>query len=122
MEDEIKIKVVIMGGAYSGKTTFIKYYFGENINMNNYRTTVSVKPKIKRINFLNRELSLEFWDTGGQQKYERFLNFFLIDCQMIFIFYDSSDKASFERAKTLFNVVKDDTNDKKVVIVLVSSK
>ena len=41
---------------------------------------------------------------------------------MIFIFYDSSDKASFQRAKKFFNMAKDNTNDKKLVIVLVSSK
>ena len=41
---------------------------------------------------------------------------------MIFIFYDSSDKTSFERAKTFFKMEKDNTNDKKVVIVLVSNK
>ena len=41
---------------------------------------------------------------------------------MIFIFYDSSDKTSFERAKIFFNLAKDNTKDKKVVIVLVSSK
>ena len=122
MEDEIKIKVVIMGGAYSGKTTFIKYYFGENIDMNNYQTTVTTRPMIKRINLYNRDINLEFWDTAGQEKYQGLVKFFLKDCQMIFIFYDSSDKSSFERAKTLFNMVKDDTNDKKVVIVLVSSK
>ena len=122
MEDEIKIKVVIMGGAYSGKTTFINYYFGENLDMNNYQTTASTRPMNKRINIFNREINLEFWDTPGQEQYDCLMKFFFNDCQMIFIFYDSSDKASFQRAKKFFNMVKDNTNDKKLVIVLVSSK
>ena len=73
-------------------------------------------------NLYNREINLEFWDTAGQEKYQGLVKFFFKDCQMIFIFYDSSDKESFERSKTFFNIAKENTNDEKVVIVLVSNK
>ena len=119
---EERIKLVLIGGANSGKTTFISYYLGMNININDYQPTPGASFCNKSINFHNRDINLEFWDIVGQEKYQGLVKFFLKDCQMIFIFYDSSDKSSFERAKTLFNMVKDDTNDKKVVIVLVSSK
>ena len=117
-----RIKLVLIGGANSGKTTFISYYLGMNININDYQPTPGASFCSKSINFHNRDINLEFWDIVGQEKYQGLVKFFLKDCQMIFIFYDSSDKASFERAKTFFNMAKDNTKDKKVVIVLVSSK
>ena len=93
-----------------------------NININDYQPTPGACFCSKSINFHNRDINLEFWDIVGQEKYQALVKFFLKDCQMIFIFYDSSDKASFERAKTFFNMAKDNTKDKKVVMVLVSNK
>ena len=122
MDKKLSIKLVIIGAAYSGKTTFIRYYLGENINIDDYPYSSSPQYCNKSINFLNREVDLEIWDTRGEQRYDRFLKFFIKDSQMIFIFYDSSDKESFERSKTFFNIAKDYTNDEKVVIVLVSNK
>ena len=122
MDKKLSIKLVIIGAAYSGKTTFIRYYLGENINIDDYPYSSSPQYCNKSINFLNREVNLEIWETVGDQRYDRFLKFFLKDCHLIFIFYDSSDKASFERSKTFFNIAKDNTNDEKVVIVLVSNK
>ena len=122
MEEKLSIKLVIIGGAKSGKTTFIRHYLGQNININDYQPTLGANYCSKSINFHNRDIILDFWDTGGELRYDALTRIFLEDCKMIFIFYDSSDKASFERAKTFFNMAKDNTKDKKVVMVLVSNK
>ena len=122
MEEILSIKIVIIGGEKSGKTKFLFYYLGQNININDYQPTPGASFCSKSINFHNRDINLDFWDTAGEQRYDALTKIFLNNCKMIFIFYDSSDKASFERAKTFFNMAKDNTKDKKVVIVLVSSK
>ena len=122
MDNGVPIKLVIIGGDNSGKTKFIQYLMGQNFDINSYESSLSAQFYSKIINFHKQTIKLEIWDTVGQERYEALIKIFARNACLIFLFYDSSDKASFERAKKIYNRVKDFCEINEAVYVLVSSK
>ena len=122
MDNGLIIKLVIIRGDNSGKTKFIQYITGQNIDINSYISSLTAQFCPKIIIFHEQKIKLEIWDTAGKEKYEALIKIFTRDACIIFLFYDSFDKASFERAKKIYNRVKDFCEINEAVYVLVSSK
>ena len=122
MENVLPIKLLIIGGENSGKTKFIKFYKGEEIHLNNYHPSISAQYYSKIINFHKQKERFDIWDTVGKENFDFLIRAFAEDSGLIFIFYDSSDKASFERAKVLFNKTKEFRDVNEAVYVLISNK
>ena len=122
MDNGLIIKLVIIGGDNSGKTKFIQYITGQNFDINSYISSLTAQFCHKIIIFHEQKIKLEIWDTAGKEKYEALIKIFTRDACIIFLFYDSFDKASFERAKKIYNRVKDFCEINEAVYVLVSSK
>ena len=51
MENELSIKLLIIGGENSGKTKFIKYYINEDIYLNAYHPSMAAQYYSKIIYF-----------------------------------------------------------------------
>ena len=122
MDNGLIIKLVIIGGDNSGKTKFIQYITGQNIDINSYISSLTAQFCHKIIIFHEQKIKLEIWDTAGQERFEALIKIFMKNACIIFLFYDSFDKASFERAKKIYNRVKDFCEINEAVYVLVSSK
>ena len=122
MNNGKSIKLVIIGGDNSGKTKFMQYLMGQNIDINSYIPTIGSQFCSKQIKFYQQKIELDIWDTAGQERYGPLIKIFIKESCLIFLFYNSTDKSSFERAKTKFNIAKDCCDINKAVYVLVSSK
>ena len=99
MDIGLIIKLVIIGGDNSGKTKFMQYLMGQNIDINSYIPTIGSQFCSKQIKFYQQKIKLEIWDTAGQERYGPLIKIFIKESCLIFLFYNSSDKSSFERAK-----------------------
>ena len=122
MENELPIKLLIIGGENSGKTKFIKYYINEDIYLNAYHPSMAAQYYSKIIYFDKQKVRFDIWDTVGKENHDFLIRVFAENSGLIFIFYDSSDKASFERAKVLFNKIKEFCDVNKAIFVLISNK
>ena len=122
MENELPIKLLIIGGENSGKTKFIKYYINEDIYLNAYHPSMAAQYYSKIIYFHKQKVRFDIWDTVGKENHDFLIRVFAENSGLIFIFYDSSDKASFERAKVLFNKIKEFCDVNKAIFVLISNK
>ena len=122
MENELPIKLLIIGGENSGKTKFIKYYINEDIYLNAYHPSMAAQYYSKIINFHKQKVRFDIWDTVGKENHDFLIRVFAENSGLIFIFYDSSDKASFKRAKVLFNKTKEFRYVNEAVYVLISNK
>ena len=121
MNNKLPIKLVIFGGYNSGKTEFIQYLMFQNIDINSYISSIPAQFFSKIIIFHEQKLRLDIWDTG-QERFEALIKIFMKNACIIFLFYDSYDKSSFERAKNIYNSVKDFCDIKEAVYDLVSSR
>ena len=124
IEEKNNIKVVLLGDEKTGKTQFVQFLIHgiKNCDFINYIPTTGASFAGKKFIFNNKLYEFDLWDTAGQEKYTALLRFFFKDADIIYIFFDYNNKKSFERAKFLVNLVKDNCENKKVVNVLVGNK
>ena len=124
--NEIKIKVIIVGKCKTGKSTFnfrlkTKNY-SEFKSLNKfYISTVGFEFFSSKIKIKNKILHFQLWDTGGQELYQSLISNFYRNTSIFFIFYDASDKDSFNRAKSFYKDIKNADN-KNPIYVLIRSR
>ena len=121
--NEIKIKVLIVGKCETGKSTF-----GLRLNTKNYsaldksyQATIGFEFFSAKIKIKNKILHFQLWDTGGQELYQSLISNFYQNTSIFFIFYDASDKDSFNRAKSFYKDIKNADN-KNPIYVLIRSR
>jgi len=98
--DSRNSKVVVVGDAGVGKTCLLAAYAGKNITdieyiptvFDNYRTEVSVTG-------VNEKISLELWDTAGQEEYARIriMSYNHADCFLLC--FSVTDTITFQHVK-----------------------
>ena len=124
MDNSIHFKLILIGGIKSCKTIFLKYLLGiiDSNDINQYNGSIGVQYCSKSINFFDKRIIFDFWDMAGNEQYDQLIRIFLPQCKFVFVFFDSSNKTSFQRAKTVFNIAKNVLNPNEAIYVLISAK
>jgi small GTP-binding protein len=116
-----KVKVIIVGNSHVGKTCLISQYLDSSFQLE-YQTTTAPDKSIKKVNISNTEISLEIWDTAGQDNYAIANKIFMKKADIALIVYDITDKASFEGLQNWYNRVVEINDKKKVVFGIAGNK
>ena len=125
MDDEYMFQITLIGGTNSGKSTFIQNYVHGYIyskDINEYRASANLEFNRKYIDFYKKNIRIDFLDFPGTNQRQNFRKFFLANSVIIFLFYESSNRALFQRAKELFDITKDTLDINEVIYVLINSK
>ena len=125
MDDEMeRIKLVVIGGEYTGKTLFIECLINgyNSLDFKKYQYTCGASYASKKFYYNNKNYLIDIWDTAGLQKYISLTKFFFRDAEIIFVFFNYALKESFETAKNLVESARTDCNNKNVAIILVENK
>ena len=124
MNKEKRIKLVLIGHSGTGKTIFVenlkKGYNKLNFK-NNYSTIGATYAPLDLI-YNNTEFKIDIWDTAGREYFTTMLSMFTRDSDIIFVFYDSKYKKSFERAKFLYESAKSNNSNNNCIYALISNK
>ena len=118
------IKLVFLGGINTGKTMFCNFLVKgyEHLNFGKYISTPGASYHKKKLIYNNQNYSFDIWDTAGQEKYAILTKIFYRDADIIFVFFNSHDRKSFERAKSDIESVKIFCENENVVYILVENK
>ena len=93
-------KVVLLGDSGVGKTCIISRYISGTFESNTASTNgASYASKIVKYEKLGKTLSLDIWDTAGQEKYKALTKFFYKDAAVAILVYDITRKESFDSLK-----------------------
>ena len=125
MDKEFYIKIVLVGQDNTGKTIFCQNLlngYDENLFLKEYISTNGGSYMGKKLIYKNKIFNLDIWDTAGQEKYLSLIKFFFKGAGIVFIFYNSYNIFSFNKAKDLFYYVKENTEKNKCVYALVANK
>ena len=125
MDEEYRlIKLILIGDTKTGKTKFNQYLVNgyESINFDSYKATIGGTLSSKQIIYKNNKFKFEIWDTTGQERYIPLIRVFIKKADMVFIFYDSSEKKTFERAKYFFDLAKDSNSNINCIYILIGNK
>jgi len=117
-ENEIIIKLVIIGDSMVGKTNFL-YRFVDGVFNAVHTSTVGFdfKPKIHYMKNLNKKIKFYVWDTAGQEKYMAINKSLFQRVQGIILMYDISDESSFNNLPKWINLIKEYANNLPFILV-----
>jgi small GTP-binding protein len=94
----MKAKVVLVGSAHTGKTSIInRYIYGEF----SPHTMPSTQPAFfqKKVHSCDVDVTLEIWDTAGQEQYHALSPMFYRDAEAGIVVFDLTDKSTFSKCK-----------------------
>ena len=99
-ENDISVKVVLIGESGVGKTCIVKQ-FATNIFDPNTDVSISSQfnSKLMEIKGENKKIRFDLWDTAGQEKYRSLAKIFYKDANIIIFVYEVISKNSFEELK-----------------------
>ncbi|KAK8895042.1 hypothetical protein M9Y10_023484 [Tritrichomonas musculus] len=95
-------KIAFLGGAGVGKTSLINRFMYDQFTRN-YETTVGVDYFTKSMNVDDTTMSLQIWDTAGQEQFQSLVPSYIRNTGIVIIVYDVSDPKTLESAKTWFD-------------------
>ena len=122
-KDNISCKVVLVGDAGVGKTSIIERYINDKYD-EGQKTTLVSSYTFKKIDIkkYNKSVSLDIWDTAGQEVYRSLSKNFYLNASIGILVYDISRKASFESIRDYWYEQLKTFGEEKMIFDVVGNK
>ena len=114
------IKIVLLGGSLSGKTSIsekiVNDTFSKTIDSTNGASYSS-----KSYYYLNKKIKLDIWDTGGQLRFRALTKFFYKDAKICLLVFDLTNLNSLEDVEYYYqNILLN--NEQFHLVILIGNK
>lgn len=114
-----KYKVVLLGNAMCGKTTFIsRFLYSERERRDIYQPTVGIDFLSKTVRLEDESIRLQLWDTAGQERFRSLIPSYIRDCSIAFILFDVTCAESFSDVKSWFEQVDKGANSDVITFII----
>lgn len=116
-------KIILLGNANVGKTTFIELYIN-NYNYNSYIGTtigINMRSKIYPPIGEDNERKIIIWDTAGQEKYRSLVSLHYRDCHGVILMFDLNDRKSYDDIRYWMKEIYK-YNNKKIIFYIIGNK
>lgn len=108
--DDNAYKVVMVGSTFVGKTTIVVQE-ACNIFSTDYIATVGSQFQNVQIEVENERISLNIWDTAGQEQYRSLAPMYYRSAHMAIIVYSITEPKTFEDAKQWYNEIRNNCDE-----------
>ena len=116
-------KLVFIGDPGVGKTCIISRFLKGTFDADQITTVgASYASKTIKISETNESLTLDIWDTAGQEKYRSLTRIFFQGAKLAILVYAITRKDSFENLKNVWLKELKDHADKNVVLGVAGNK
>lgn len=117
------IKTIIIGNSGVGKTTILHELSDKNIMLtSNIVSTVGVDFYNQMINFNNKNIKIQFWDTSGQEKFFGIVKSFYKNIAICYIMYDVTNRETFDNVEKWIHDYNINSTNQNVIFVLIGNK
>ena len=117
MNNEISVKMVLMGECAVGKTSllsrFIKNDFKEST-----MSTIATDFHTVIGNHEERPTRVQIWDTAGQERYRSLIPSFLNQCDGVILVFDLTSRESFLKIDDWIGLIKDRIEDNGRMLII----
>jgi len=113
-------KVVLLGEGKVGKSSILLRFVHDQFNKN-HLSTVQASFMNKKINFDNKRINLNIWDTAGQEIFHALGPIYYRNSQGAVLVYDISSEDSFDKIKVWIKELKKIVGT-DIVCVIVGNK
>lgn len=112
-------KILLLGDASVGKTSFTKRYC-YNIFNPSERLTIGVDFHVKTIELQGKKVKLQIWDVGGEERFRFLLPTYCLGANAAFLLYDITRPPTLDNIPEWVSIVRQKAGS--IPIVLVGSK
>ena len=119
-EEEIEIKLILLGESGVGKTSIIKRYYEDTFNPDQ-ESTLSTNFATKDLVINNKKIKLNLWDTIGQEKYRSLSTYFLKETEIVILVYSIISRKSFNELNYWYNLFVDNIG-KNIILGVIGNK
>ena len=120
-QNEVGIKIILLGETGVGKTNLIRVFFGMEFK-ENFLSSSSSDCFEGELKYKDTPYKFFLWDTAGQEKYRAINKMFFRDAKIILIVYSIVDKHSFDEVDFWIKYVKENLKNEKYIIALIANK
>ena len=110
-EEEINIKLILLGESAVGKTSIINRYVEDSFS-NDVISSSSMTYSRKRLTINKQNIILNIWDTVGQERFKSLSKLFFNDTKIVVLVYSITEKDTFIKLdywlKTFQETIGDD--------------
>ena len=118
--NELTLKIIILGSTKVGKTCLINQYFNKEFN-DNPISTIGIDLQSKYFKFDNDIVKINFIDTAGQERFDSISSNYLKNVDGVLLVYDITNYDTFKKIDYWNNQIKN-YNKNKYSIVLIGNK
>ena len=112
-------KILLLGDASVGKTSFTKRYC-YNIFNPSERLTIGVDFHVKTIELNNDRIKLQLWDVGGEERFRFLFPTYCLGANAAFLLYDITRPSTLDNISEWITIVRQKGGP--IPIMLVGSK
>jgi len=112
-------KILLLGDASVGKTSFTKRYC-YNIFNPSERLTIGVDFHVKTIDLRGLKVKLQIWDVGGEERFRFLLPTYTLGANAAFLLYDITRPATLDNITEWTSIVRQKAGE--IPIMLVGAK
>jgi small GTP-binding protein len=116
---DFTFKILLLGDASVGKTSFTKRYC-YNIFNPSERLTIGVDFHVKTIELNKKTIKLQIWDVGGEERFRFLLPTYCLGANAAFLLYDTTRPATLDNIPEWTSIVRQKGG--KIPIMLCGSK
>ena len=121
--DNITCKVVLVGDSGVGKTCLIQRYVNDKYSEDTESTSASTYTyKIIEYKDYNKSVSLDIWDTAGQEVYRALARNFYLNATIGILVYDVRRRATFESIKDYWYEQLKQSGEENIVLGIAGNK
>jgi len=123
MDDPIPVKVVLVGDTGVGKTCIIQRYVNNSYSEENESTFSSTYTnKVLEFKEYNKKLSLDIWDTAGQELYRALAKNFYLNAAIGILVYDIRRKDSYDSIKNYWVDQMKESGEENMILGIAGNK
>ena len=102
---DFTFKILLLGDASVGKTSFTKRYC-YNIFNPSERLTIGVDFHVKTIDLNKKKIKLQIWDVGGEERFRFLLPTYCLGANAAFLLYDITRPSTLDNISEWITIVK----------------
>ena len=110
-----KLKTILIGDSQIRKTSIITQYIRHSFD-EEYIPTISGDKSIKDLMIENQSITLEIWDTTGQEIYRNVNKIFMKNVKIALLVYDITSKESFDSLDTWYKQIGENNDIDNIII------
>lgn len=122
IEEKNKFKIIIIGSAFTGKTSLLHRCIKKKFN-EEYNVTLGADLQTYKVKINDENICLNIWDTAGTEKFQSMQKMYCLKSYAALIVFDVGNKETFNSVLSWISFYKENkSKELKEIIYLVGNK